>query len=345
MNTNVEWHYPPGYDVTRWGLRHAAGEVPCRLPYGVEHLRQEERTLTWKTSAPLGFTGQMRTVLGLSGLGHRTTREGCTVDITWEESNAPRMLVQGTSSRKYAGVIWLTDPADDPKVKLRQYAQRHALKQLDGLWCLSRPQVALVKDLLGRGSPDVHFLQFGIDEEFFTPTPYDGADGVLSIGNDRDRDPVTLLHALSIVHRVRPRTPLRVQTNYAGVLPEGITRLPRMPHDALRSEYARAAVVALATRPNHHVSGMTTVLEAGATGRPVVISETSGVADYVTDGETGHLVPPSDPAVLAARIIELLDERSIAAQMGMRGRAKVVAGHTARGMMESLANLILAGGR
>jgi glycosyltransferase involved in cell wall biosynthesis len=44
------------------------------------------------------------------------------------------------------------------------------------------------------------------------------------------------------------------------------------------------------------------ILEAYAAGVPVVASSSGGIPEIVSDGETGYLVPPGDPARLAARI-------------------------------------------
>lgn len=64
------------------------------------------------------------------------------------------------------------------------------------------------------------------------------------------------------------------------------------------------------------------VMEALATGTPVVASRVGGVGELVEDGMSGHLVPPRDPAALADAMANLmdtpLDER---VRMGLRGRA------------------------
>ena len=45
-----------------------------------------------------------------------------------------------------------------------------------------------------------------------------------------------------------------------------------------------------------------TVVEALAVGTPVIATAVGGVPEVVTDGENGLLVPPGDPAALAAAI-------------------------------------------
>jgi glycosyltransferase involved in cell wall biosynthesis len=65
------------------------------------------------------------------------------------------------------------------------------------------------------------------------------------------------------------------------------------------------------------------VLEAMALGRPVVATRVGGVPEAVEDGVTGLLVPPSDPAAMAAAILKLLRDPELAAQMGTAGRERV----------------------
>ncbi len=49
------------------------------------------------------------------------------------------------------------------------------------------------------------------------------------------------------------------------------------------------------------------IVEAQAMGRPVIATAHGGALETVRPGETGWLVPPSDPAALAAAIAEALD--------------------------------------
>lgn len=67
------------------------------------------------------------------------------------------------------------------------------------------------------------------------------------------------------------------------------------------------------------------ILEAMASGLPVVASGISGIPLAVEDGRTGLLVPEKDPAALAAALRKLLSDRELARAMGERGRRKAEA--------------------
>jgi glycosyltransferase involved in cell wall biosynthesis len=59
----------------------------------------------------------------------------------------------------------------------------------------------------------------------------------------------------------------------------------------------------------------TVLIEAGAAGLPVVATDVGGSAEIVQDGKSGFIVPPGNPAALAARTITLLQAPALAQQM------------------------------
>lgn len=72
----------------------------------------------------------------------------------------------------------------------------------------------------------------------------------------------------------------------------------------------------------------TVILEAYASGVPVVASPTGGVREIVFDGHTGLLVQPGDPDALADAMIDLLEDPARARQMGASAREFIDSGYT-----------------
>ena len=64
------------------------------------------------------------------------------------------------------------------------------------------------------------------------------------------------------------------------------------------------------------------LLEAMATGKPVVASNIEGYASVITDGADGLLVPPKDEGALAQALISLATDESYRQQIGTKGILK-----------------------
>lgn len=65
-----------------------------------------------------------------------------------------------------------------------------------------------------------------------------------------------------------------------------------------------------------------TILEAMASGLPVVATEVGEARRLVAEGETGRLVPPSDPAALARALLAWLDDPAGLAAAGAAARVR-----------------------
>jgi glycosyltransferase involved in cell wall biosynthesis len=81
------------------------------------------------------------------------------------------------------------------------------------------------------------------------------------------------------------------------------------------------------------------IVEAMAAGRPVVATRVGGIADAVVDDETGLLVPPGDPAALAAAIEQLLINPERRCQLGAAGTRRARAQFHASQVLPSLEGL------
>jgi glycosyltransferase involved in cell wall biosynthesis len=70
------------------------------------------------------------------------------------------------------------------------------------------------------------------------------------------------------------------------------------------------------------------LLESLARERPVIASRVGGVPDVIEDGVTGRLVPPGDPAALAAALEEFHRRPDPGRRMGLEGAARIQAEFT-----------------
>ena len=116
---------------------------------------------------------------------------------------------------------------------------------------------------------------------------------------------------------------------YLARLPEGDRqrlRLVGMLDDGGKRDALAAAT--LLCMPSRTDSFGIAYLEAWLYGKPVIGAQPWGVADLITHGEDGLLVPFADVAELARSILYLVENGEIAAAMGQKGRTKTLQHHT-----------------
>jgi glycosyltransferase involved in cell wall biosynthesis len=89
----------------------------------------------------------------------------------------------------------------------------------------------------------------------------------------------------------------------------------RVSSQFLRKLYATADVFVL---PSRYEGQPISILEAMASGCPVVLSRISDIDTYITNYETGLLVPPEDTSALASAIIELLTNENLSKRIRER---------------------------
>ena len=76
-----------------------------------------------------------------------------------------------------------------------------------------------------------------------------------------------------------------------------------------------------------------TILEAMASGLPVLATDVGGNADLVVEGQTGMITQAGDPVAMARRLLDLAQAPTKAREMGLAGRARVEASFSMQAMV------------
>jgi len=93
------------------------------------------------------------------------------------------------------------------------------------------------------------------------------------------------------------------------------------PDKKLPKLYQAADVFAFSTFYEHHPFA---VLEALATGLPVVTTTVGGIAETIETGKNGLLVKPADSKQFSKALLYLLEHQKEAAEMGIKARKTIV---------------------
>ena len=118
---------------------------------------------------------------------------------------------------------------------------------------------------------------------------------------------------------------LRARAQSSGVA-DRVHFLGNVAQDDVAAWFAAADVVAIPSvrDDSGNVDGLpNTVMEALASGTPVVATPAGGIGSVVRDGESGRLVPERDAAALRSAITGLLGDPAERARLGAAGRALV----------------------
>jgi hypothetical protein len=102
-----------------------------------------------------------------------------------------------------------------------------------------------------------------------------------------------------------------------------VTAAP-VPHDEFMKMLADCHAAVVPLRRSVRSAGQQTYLNAMGLGKPVIVTEAPGVRDYIIDGVTGVIVPPTAEALRAA-ILHVMDPANAQfyADMGRRARQDV----------------------
>lgn len=150
------------------------------------------------------------------------------------------------------------------------------------------------------------------------------ADYLLFVGDlSREKGVSTLLRAYESLAGKRPRLVLvgRRTPDTPINLPAGAEMHFGWPHgDIMRAFRGCLAAVLPSVWPD---PCPTTVLEAMASGRPVITTSIGGMVDMVVDGHSGLLVPPGDARSLTGALNTLLSDGSLRTRLGSNGKERV----------------------
>lgn len=178
------------------------------------------------------------------------------------------------------------------------------------------------------GRKPVHLIYNGIDLDVFHPgeagdrgSAPESATTILFVAgpNNPTKGLADLLPAFLRLRQAHPGLRLRVvgdpPEGLAGV--EGVEIAGRVPREDMPAEYRRGDLFVLPTLADNTP---VTLMEAMASGLPVVATAVGGIPEMVVPGVTGRLVPAGDVPGLTGAIEGLLADPALRRRMGAAGR-------------------------
>ena len=219
---------------------------------------------------------------------------------------------------------------------------------------------AMQRQLISLGAPQhkVHLCPYGVDpRKIGQADPAAAPRVLLAVGRMIEKKaPQHTIRAFAEVHRHQPDARLRMVGDGELLrscrqlvdelgLGSAVTFLGAQPHAVVLREMtaARAFVQHSVVSPDGDSEGTpVAILEAAATGLPVVSTRHAGIPDIVRDGQSGLLVDEHDVAGMAAHMRALIEDPALAGRMGAAARQFILSQHTLDQTIARLWN-VLAG--
>ena len=262
--------------------------------------------------------------LRLAWLGFANRRKYDAVFCNSESIALPLGVLLRSDSRR-PRVIAIGHRISSPKKRFF-FSRLAAADGIDVLFLYATAQVRYAADVLGLAPAKTPLIAFHADCRFFRPI-----DEISAVPRERKRvgaaglewrDYPTLLEVARqmpdtdfYLAAASPWSKHKNETSDA-TIPANVT-VGRLDYNALRTMYLTSDCVAVPLYETDFQAGVTTILEAMACGRPVIVTRTTGQSDVVQDGENGLYVPAGDVAALRSSIERVLDDGSLASALSV----------------------------
>jgi len=180
--------------------------------------------------------------------------------------------------------------------KLKSAILMWLLKELDAVVCLSNSQKRYLEETIPFLKGKVFFVPLGVDTSYYKLT-YDNRDNfILSVGRDNGRDYKTVIEAARLMPREKFHLVLSPR-NLKGItdVPDNVEVFFDIPFNELSEKYKKAKIFLLITKADDYsdgadCSGQTVLLDALASGLPIIASRKEYLKDYVREGRDVYLV-------------------------------------------------------
>lgn len=196
--------------------------------------------------------------------------------------------------------------------------------QFENTICVCQSQADYAIRRLGIDQSKVDFIYDKVDHHFFSPVQEDPGNYILAVGQEQ-RDYKTLVQAVAgtdINVLIVKSSPWSYNHTHFK-LTDNVTVLSNLAYLELRQLYAGARLVVVPLYNVDYAAGVNTVLEAMAMAKPVIVTQSLGISDYIIDSETGCYVPSQDVQVLRHSILNLWQSCKERDRLGTNARQAV----------------------
>lgn len=227
---------------------------------------------------------------------------------------------------------------------LRRWFLESLLKEFSAIVCLSTYQKEWLLERYPYLTGKVFFIPLGADIHFYHPVYEGRTDVVLSVGKDNGRDYRTLIE----VAKRMPNTRFEIvcsPRNLVGIdqVPSNVQVFYDLPVRLLEEKYKTARMLIIPTHDDLSVlgadcSGQTVLLDAMASGLPIIATRKAYLTDYIREEQDALVVDCYNPEQLAEAILRL-DDDALRTALAKSARTRVEEHFSSQAMAENISHL------
>lgn len=208
-------------------------------------------------------------------------------------------------------------------------------REIDTIFLYAKTQLDFSHKILGIEPEKLKLIAFHADTDFYradnSTVSVDNSsatEDLISAAGLEWRDYPTLIHAVKdmegVTVNLAAASPWSKHVNETEKfeLPSNVTAR-RYAYDELRDLYNRSMIVTVPLYENDFQAGVTTLLEAMAMGKPVIVTQTTGQTDVIQAEENGLTVPPGDIEAWKQAISRLRKDATLRKRLGNNARTWV----------------------
>lgn len=210
---------------------------------------------------------------------------------------------------------------------------RWSIRTADGAHTFSRDVWTILQLKYNLDADRVAYIPNGVEQRFFLSRQYERTQPLrlLYVGTWLDQRGIFYLReALPRVFRERPGMRFtfagpgalaeEIQRFFGSQISERLDILPTVPWERMPQLYAEHDILVF---PSLLEGQPSVVLEAMASGMPVITAETCGMVDAIEHGFDGWLVPPGDSEAIAEAILHLSDGSNLRRELGEQAQRRM----------------------
>lgn len=322
---------PREYDVTVIALRKGSGRIVEQLPGGVnvQTLEVSKSTNLW--GIRLLYQILSRTDILVGSLYHAT--------------------ILGRIAGNLTDVSTVVDwqHTDRFKTRLRREVYKRTSRYTDQVMADSEAVSRMLVDELGFPESKVSVVPIaGIDVDQYRPRSHTSRSPIRIGVLGRLSDAKNIEGVLGIAKRMQGDD---VRFEIGGDGPrraalEAIAQEHSLDNVTFHGEINPANVpqflreLDIYLQPSNYEGLCITVIEAMATGLPVVASRVGGIAESVVDGKTGYLLPADETSGFVARLTDLAEDAELRGRLGSSGRARAKTRYSREALVEGFLEVL-----